>query len=153
MQSTIHTSDRPPSTVVIGAKSDEDAAYRTVSILALVSLALGLVSPLAFFAPLLMVLPITGAILGLLAVRRIATSDGALIGRTAALAGLVLSVASITAASTRTQLTQYLLSRQARATAVEWFTLLQHGNVEQAFQLMTSSRQRPAQPHPGDPTE
>lgn len=151
MPSTIHTSDNPPSTVVIGAEEDDSAAYRTISVLALVGLALGLAAPLAFFAPLLMVLPIAGAVLGLLALHRIATSDGALMGRAAALAGIALSVASLTAAWTRVELSQYLLSRQARSTALEWFTLLQQGEVEQAFQLMNNSRQRPAPVNPDDP--
>lgn len=153
MQSTVPTSDTPPSTLAIGAEIDDDAAYRTISILALVSLGLGLISPLVFFAPLLLVLPIAGAVLGLLAVRRIATSDSALIGRAAALVGIALSVASISAAITRGELSQYLLSRQARATALEWFALLQQGDAEQAFQLMSTSRQRPSIAPPDAPAE
>jgi hypothetical protein len=151
VQSTTHTSSTPPSTVVIGADDDDSAQYRTISVLSLVSLAFGLASPLAFFGPLLMVLPIAGAVLALLAVRRIALSDGTLIGRTAALLALALSVASITAAFTRVELSHYLLSRQARATALEWFTLLQQGETEQASQLMSNSRQRPAPANPDNP--
>lgn len=153
MQTTIHSNDAPPSAKLIGAESDADADYRTVSTLALVSLGLGLVSPLVYFGLLLMVLPIAGAVLGLLAIRRIATSDGALIGRAAALVGIAVSVASIAAAMTRTEVSQFLLSRQARATSVEWFSLLRQGNPDQALQLMTNNYQRPPQALPGAPVE
>lgn len=153
MQSTIHTTDTQPTAVVIGAEVDEDANYRTVSVLALVSLGLALLSPLVFFGPLLMIFPIASAVLGLLALRQIATSDGALIGRAAALVGIAVSVAGITAGFTRTELSQYLLSRQARTTALEWLSLLQQGDAEQAFLLMSTSSQRPPHAHPGAPTE
>ena len=103
MQSTIHTTSTP-SAVVIGA--DEDAAYRTLSILSVVSLILGVAAPLAFFAPLLLVIPLAGIATALLAIRHIALSEGALMGRAAALVGLVLSVGCISAAFTRTALTE-----------------------------------------------
>jgi hypothetical protein len=66
--------------------------------------------------------------------------------------GIALSVASLTAAFTRVELSQFMLSRQARSAALEWFALLQKGEVDQAFQMMGSSRQRPAPVNPNDPT-
>ena len=140
----MQTSTHPSATlspVVIGA--GDDAAYRTVSILSIVSLVLGLAAPLALIAPLLFAIPIAGAAVALLALRRIAASDGALVGRTAAVIGLTLSIASISAAFTRTALTQEILSRQARAAALEWIALLQTGDAEKAFQLTTTNRQGP----------
>jgi hypothetical protein len=149
VESIAHTSAASPPAVVIGA--DDDAAYRTVSILSIVSLVLGLTAPLALIAPLLFALPIAGAVVAVLAIRRIAVSDGALVGRTAAVIGLALSIASVSAAFTRTALIQELLSRQARAAAFEWFTLLQAGDAERAFQMTTASRQSPPPKDPADP--
>ncbi len=141
MQTSSHPTVPSPSAVVIGA--DEDAAYRTMSSLSIVSLVLGLAAPLALFAPLLMVIPIAGVALSLSAIRRIALSEGTLIGRTAAILGLALSVASISAAYTRTELTQVILSRQARAVALEWFDHLKAGDADNALLLMSLNRQSP----------
>jgi hypothetical protein len=148
VQTSVHPTAATPSAVVIGA--DEDAAYRTMSSLSIVGLVLGLAAPLTMFAPLLMVIPIAGVAVALLAIRRIALSEGTLIGRTAALIGLALSIASISAAFTRTELTQVILSRQARATAREWFDHLQAGQADQALLLMSLSRQSPPSTEPGE---
>lgn len=139
MEPSAHTTAANHSAVVIGM--DDEAGYRTISILALVSLVLGLTAPLCLMAPLLFALPIAGTIVALLAIRRIAASDGALIGRAAAVIGLALSIASMTAALTHTALAQELLSRQARATALEWIAFLQAGDAEQAFEQTVASKQ------------
>ena len=119
--------------------------------MSIVSLVLGLAAPLALIAPLLFAFPIAGAVVAVLAIRRIAASDGAMVGRMAAVIGLALSIASVSAAFTRTALTQELLSRQARATAFEWFKLLQAGDAERAFLMTTASRQSPPPKDPADP--
>jgi hypothetical protein len=137
------------SAAVIGL--DEDSSYRTPSVLSIVSLVLGIVAPVALFAPLLLVIPIAGCVLALMAVRQISSNEGMLIGRTAACLGLALSIAAIVATVTRSTVTETLLSRQARAVAVEWFDLLQSGDVEQAFELTTASRQPTPKPPPGAP--
>jgi hypothetical protein len=139
------------SAVVIGM--DDEADYRTISVLALVSLVLGLTAPLCLMAPLLFALPIAGVALALLAIRRIAVSDGALIGRAAAMIGLALSIASMTAAYTHTTLVQELLSWQSRAVALEWIALLQAGKTEQAFEQTVASKQGPPPPAPAGAPE
>lgn len=116
--------------------------------MALVSLFLGIAAPLCMMAPLLFALPISGAALALLALRNIATSDGALIGRTAALIGLALAVASICATVTRAKVGEEMLSRQARAAAIEWIGLLQAGNTDEAFEMTTAKRKGPPPPSP-----
>src|SRR5262245_45308902 len=83
---TFHTDD-------VEALSD----YRTLSVLALVSLVIGLASPLAFAAPLALAIPIIGIAVALVALHRISRSEGLLAGRWAAITGLALSVASIVA--------------------------------------------------------
>jgi hypothetical protein len=151
VQTSVDSTGHSPSSsaVVIGA--DEDASYRTMSVLAIVSLLLGLAAPLALFGPLLFVLPIAGIVVALLAIRRIALSEGTLIGRKAALVGIALSIASMTAAYTRAELTQALLSRGARSTALEWFSLMQAGKAESALSLMSQSRKSPPRAEPGAP--
>jgi hypothetical protein len=128
---------------------DEESNYRTPSVLAIVSLILGLAAPLALFAPLVLLIPIAGALLALMAIRQINASDGALFGRAAASIGLALSIAAIVAVFTRSALTEQLLSRQARATASQWFDFLQAGDLQKAFDLTVASRQAPPKAPPG----
>jgi hypothetical protein len=130
---------------------DEDSTYHSPSVLAIVSLCLGIISPVALFAPLLLALAIAGILIGLLALRQISTSDGALIGRSAALWGVGLSIVAIAAVFTRSAVNEQLLTRQAKAAAEEWFALLQSGESEQAFELTTASRQGPPKVPPGAP--
>jgi len=135
----------------VALSAEEDPGYRTISGLSLVSLLVGLAAPLCLMAPLLFVIPIVGLIVAFLAIRRIDTSDGTLIGRLPALVALALCVASLCAAFTRTALAEKLLSRQARSAALEWFQLLQQGDVQSAFELTTDSRQLPPSGPPGSP--
>jgi hypothetical protein len=146
VESSGQTAFATSTSEVIGA--DEDANYRTVSVLALVSLILGLAAPLCFVAPLLYVVPIAGAAVSLLAIGRIAASGGALIGRKAAVIALALCVASASAAWARGSLTNRLLSRQARQAALEWFALLGDGETQKAFDLTVASTQSPPPPPP-----
>jgi len=146
VESSIHRTVSTPSAGVIGA--DDEPVYRTISVTALVSLLLGIAAPLCLMAPLLFAIPIAGAALALLAMRQISTSDGALIGRTAALVGLALCTASVSAAVARAELSEQMLSRQARAAALEWIELLQAGDVDGAFELTMASRKGPPPPSP-----
>jgi hypothetical protein len=116
--------------------------------MALVSLLLGITAPLCVMAPLLFVLPIAGIVLALLALRNIATSDGTLIGRTAALIGLALSIASICMTVARAKVSEEMLSQQARATAIEWIELLQAGKTDEAFEMTSARRKGPPPPSP-----
>lgn len=150
METSIHPSTESQA-AVIGL--DDDSNYRTLSVLAIVSLVLGLASPLALFAPLILLIPIAGAVLALMAIRQINASEGTLFGRAAASIGLALSIAAIAAAFTRIALIDELLSRQARATASQWFELLQEGDAQSAFELTVASRQPPPKAPPGPPEE
>src|SRR4051794_40807962 len=73
--------------------TDEAIQYRSVSALALVSLVFGLLSPLSFGMPLLIVIPLFGIGVSIVALRRIAASEGALTGSWAAIVGLFLCIA------------------------------------------------------------
>jgi hypothetical protein len=140
----------PTSPQSVGFAPDDEAPYRTISILSIVGLILGIAAPLAFFAPLLYAIPIAGITVALMSIRGISLSDGALIGRKAAIIGLVLSVASLSAAFMRTAMFQQLLSRQARVATLEWIELLRSGDAETAYKLTSASRQG-SPPNAADP--
>jgi hypothetical protein len=120
------------------------ADYHSISALAVVSLIVGIAAPLCLFAPLLWAVPLFGAALAIVALRRVAVSDGVMIGRRAALVGLVLCIGSLCAASSRTVFVRYLHTRQAAATGSRWIGLLQAGQIQQAFDLTTTSTQAPS---------
>jgi hypothetical protein len=147
----ISTPSSAESTSVGVVGLDDDSNYRSPSVLAIISLVLGVVAPVALFAPLLLVIPIAAGLLALLAIRQINTSDGMMVGRAAACLGLALAIASIAAATARSTVTDKLLARQASVIANEWVQLLQAGDVEKAFELTTTSRQPPPKAPPGAP--
>jgi hypothetical protein len=118
----------------IAIHPDEEIAYRSISASSMVGLALGLLAPLSLIGPLLWVIPIVGLTVSLAALMRIAASEGALVGRWAALAGLVLCVVSLSTAASRSTIAKVLVSRQARAAAIEWIATLQAGQSQQAFE-------------------
>ena len=128
-------------------EAEQLASYRSPSGLAIFSFLLGLASPLVFTAPLLIAIPGLGIAISLLALAKIAASDGRLFGRKAALVGLALAIASACAVPMKKQVTTWLLSRQARPTALMWFDHLRHGQPETAFYL-TTAFQRPARNPP-----
>jgi len=146
----------PPSlsdeTAFLSDDVEEIAGYRKLSALAVVSLGLGLASPLSFAAPLLLTIPIVGTALSIVALRRIAASEGALGGQWAAAAGLALSVALGLAAVSRQQTTRLLRVRQAESFAHETLALLTAGDVESAFRrTVDGARPTPPPPEPGLP--
>jgi hypothetical protein len=135
----------PPGSIL---KGNEDVPLGNISALAVVSLVLGLASPLSLAAPLLWAIPLVGAVLAVMTIRRIATSDGALVGRRAAVIGLALCVASLAAAASRSVLTEQLLSHQARQVAAEWLATLQAGDTQAAFSATAESTRGPEPPPP-----
>jgi hypothetical protein len=132
--------------------TEQVAHYRTVSALAVVSLAFGAASLLCIAWPLFLAVPLFGAAVSIVALRRIELSDGALAGRWAATAGLALCVASGTAVLSRDLVTRYVRVRQAEGLAREWIELLVAGQAEKAFQLtVAANRRETAIPEPGMP--
>jgi hypothetical protein len=129
----------------------EVSEYRTISALAIVALVFGLAAPLCFWAPFLMVIPLVGAGLSIVALRRIAASDGALTGRGVALAALALCLASATASISHDRVTRHLRSNQAEVLARQWIDLLLNGRTQAAFALTVDGSRPPAPPGPGEP--
>jgi hypothetical protein len=77
---------------------DQFEDYRSLSGLAVAALVVGLLSPVAFAAPPLLVVPILGVVLGLLAVRRIRRESEYYTGTALAVAGVLLALVSATSA-------------------------------------------------------
>jgi len=72
--------------------------YRSLSGLAVAALILGLLSPIAFAAPILLLIPILAVVLGLLAICKIRRESEYYSGTTLAVIGVVLAVFSATTA-------------------------------------------------------
>jgi hypothetical protein len=126
--------------------------YRTLSALAIVGLLFGLASVLCLASRLFLVVPLIGAALSLVAIRRIAASEGLLAGRGAAATGLALCVAFGLAAISRDAVTRHLRTRQAREFGRQWISALLSGDTNKAFrQTVDAMRPAPAPPEPGMP--
>jgi hypothetical protein len=129
----------------------EVSEYRTMSALAIVAFVFGLASPLCFWAPLLMAIPLFGAAFAIVALRRIAASEGALAGRGLALVALALCLVSATASISHDRVTRHLRSNQAEKVARRWIGLLLAGKAQEAFQLTVDGTRPPSPPAPGMP--
>ncbi len=124
----------------------ELADYRSVSIAAVLSLVFGLLAWMAMISPLLWIVPAAGVALAAWALWSIGASDGALIGRNVALAGLALSLLFGTAAPAAAWSESWWLRREARPVAEHWLALLRDDQPHQAHQLTLPPAQREASP-------
>jgi hypothetical protein len=77
---------------------DEPEDYRSLSGLAVTALIVGVVSPLALVAPILLLIPLLGTVLGLLAIRKVRRESEYFTGLGLAIFGLAISVLMVTAA-------------------------------------------------------
>jgi hypothetical protein len=119
-----------------------DPTYRSLSAMAVVALLFGLLSPVVAFGSLLVAAPCAAIALGVLALRRIAHSDGALTGRGLALSGLSLGVLCLCAWIAQGQTSRLLTHAQAVPVAEAWFDHIAQGKVESAFLLTLPREER-----------
>lgn len=118
------------------AAAEHDLAeYRSLSVHAVLGLALGLASPVALLDPLLWVLPIVGLAVSLVALRRIARDGQMLAGRKLAWAGVVLSLVFAVAGPSDWVVYRELVGREAVAFARPWFQSFGEGQTHKAFLL------------------
>ncbi|MBI2823876.1 MAG: hypothetical protein HYX69_04190 [Planctomycetia bacterium] len=110
--------------------------YRAISALAVAGVLAALVSILAFWHPILWVLPAAAVIVNVLALRRIARSAPELIGRGVALAGLGLALVLAAAAPTRYFVWQWRSRLEARDLALRWFEALREGHPAKAVHMI-----------------
>lgn len=114
------------------------AEYRSVSKLSVAAIVLGVASALAMISSGLLMVPLLGVIASLLALRQIAASDGQMVGRTAALLGLALSLAFGAGIYAREVAMQRLVVRESQHWSLEWCQLLMDGEILTALELRTS---------------
>jgi hypothetical protein len=123
----------------------EDAGasdYRAVSAMAIASLLVSLLAVLAFWHPVLWIVPITAVVLGLLAVWRIDRRENELLGRGLAVIAICLSLVVLSAAGSRYGMLNYRAGVAAREMGLRWFEALRDGNPELAAQLSLEPLQR-----------
>jgi hypothetical protein len=122
---------------------DEEAAtYRGLSLLAVLGLLLAILSPLALVGTVLWLLPLAAVVLCALALRQIAAQAPHLVGRKAALAGLLLGLVCLVAAPTEESVYRYFIRREAREYAANWIEAVRHQQVYAAHNLMLDARHR-----------
>ena len=119
--------------------ADELGQYQSLSTSAVMALVFGLLSPIAFFSSLLVVVPLLALALALWALARIKNSEGGLQGTRLAYCGLALAIVFGVASFARTQVRLELLLRQASETAAQSISMLVRAQAEEALGLMTSS--------------
>ncbi len=114
-------------------EADELGRYTSLSSLAVCAFLLGLASLVALMAPLLVVVPIAGIFVSLLALVRINGSAGALSGKKLATCALALSVVCGIASPLRIKVRDALYQRQANRSARDWLELVTNNETEQAL--------------------
>ena len=127
--------------------SSEEAGasdYRAVSAMAIASLLVSLLAVLAFWHPVLWIVPIAGVVLGLLAVWRIDRRESELLGRGLAVVAICLSLVALSAAASRYGMLNYRAGLASREMGLRWFEALRDGNPELAAQLSLEPQQREA---------
>lgn len=120
-----------------------DADYRSLSGSAVVALLVGLLSPVALLAPMLVVVPLVAIAVAAVALRSLAANREVLTGRPLALTGLALAVASLAMTTTRDAVRHRLLSAQAEQAARVWIEQTVAGQLDSSY-LMTLDRGRRA---------
>ena len=111
--------------------------------LALAALLLGLASVAAMFSRLLWLVPGIGLAVSTLALRRLADGEPRPVSRGLALAGLVLSVVSLTCAPTHYYLRNWRIAQQSAPVGAEWIEFLLAGEPLKAYAAMDSPEDRP----------
>ncbi len=120
----------------------ELAEYRRPSVQAILALILGVLSPTALIHPMYWIVPVVAAAIALIALRRIATSDGQLTGRGIALVALLLAMLFGAWAPSRLFSRQATLYREARQYSQAWLDLVLAGRLYEAYELHLQSASR-----------
>jgi len=131
-------------TAVHFASADEAALaeYRAVSRPAIVALVLGLASATALAHPLLLAVPVVAVAVGLAAMASVARNSQTLIGRKAALTGILLALLFASWAPARIVGRRWLLYDHARRFSDAWVKLLHEQEYEKAHQLTVEAARR-----------
>ena len=129
------TNDHKPAHLTESPDSQEFAQYRSVCGLAIVGLLFGLLSPLALVDPVAWLVPLVAIVICWAAIVRIRHHAAVMIGRKAAICGLVIAVLSGTTAVSQWFSHRSFVERQARGIATAWLALLADDQPLKAHQL------------------
>lgn len=113
----------------------EEAAYQSLSSLAVATFGLGILSAGAWIMPLFWGIPVLAIFLGIIAWRRIATSEGTLSGSRLLMIGLCLALLSGVGAPVRYWSYRWGVVEEAKQVADQWFTYLAADQPERAYQM------------------
>ena len=116
--------------------------YGAISPLAIGALLLGLASFLALSSLLLLVIPVLAVLVALFALQRIAGSEGAMIGRTPAIIGLLCALLFAAIALSSVISRNRALEREAIAFASDWLVLVREGDLYRAHELHLHAKDR-----------
>jgi hypothetical protein len=145
------TSPAASSPVFHGDDPEQTTGYRTLSVLAIISLIMGLAAPLAIAGPFLLAIPLFGIAVSLVALRRIDVSGGVLAGRWMATLGLVLCVASAILPVSHDMIQRAIRVHQAETFGKNWIAMVTAGNLKEAFHSTLDATRSIAPPEPGAP--
>lgn len=120
-------------------EAEELGKYTSLSSMAVCALVLGLASPIALLAPLMVVIPLAGVVVALFALMQIANSAGALSGRPLATAGLVLSVICGIASPLRVVVRDSMYSDQAEEAGRVWLLAAANNQLSTALEQLTGN--------------
>lgn len=139
-----HTTEATSNDQYISDDVQAVAEYRSVSLLAVLAVILGVASASAMVTDSLLIVPLLGIIISLLALWRIARSDGQQVGRSLALVGLALSLAIGAGVYVRGMTLKRLLAEESQTWGAEWCDLLMDDEVVTALELtVPPNSQRP----------
>lgn len=120
-------------------EADELGRYTSLSALAVVTLLVGLLSPVAILVPSFIVIPIAGILLGLFALFRINASSGALSGTKLIYCALALCVFSSVAGPARIRVRDAAYVSQADQVARQWLAAAVGDNPIGAVEMLSGS--------------
>lgn len=131
---------RPRFTSPLDASRNDE--YRVLSGLAVAGLVLGVLSAVALIEPRAAFVAVAGVLASILALWRIARRSPELVGRKAAIAGLLLSLLLGSVALGHVLTYRWLLIHQTRQVGMAWFDLLAQGQPQAAHQLLVKPNDR-----------
>lgn len=120
-------------------EADELGRYTSLSALAVATLLVGLLSPVAILVPSFVVVPIAGILLGLFALMRINASSGALSGTKLIYAALALCMFSAVAGPVRVKVRDAAYVNQADHVAREWLAAAVSDNPKDAVEMLSGN--------------
>jgi hypothetical protein len=133
---------RPPVELFTAEGLMEDETYRPISALAVFSLLVGMTTPLALVHQFFWFMPLVGFALAAVALWRLDRGGAAMLGRTAAQLAMAISLIMGLGAYTHASSNNFLLRREARAYAREWFNYMLHDEPHNAYQMLLDLSQR-----------